>query len=80
MVLNNRASLTFTDDELKEIIDQYWDNFKVCCLAQNSESKDGSVPNLEMVLKIIFDFKSTEDWIKLLDELEEVRMRQTYQK
>lgn len=78
VVLNNKIVLRYDDAELKEIVDDYWANFRDCCLIDGdsgkseSDSKLENHASLETVLKLIFDFKSTEDWIQLLNEFDEV--------
>lgn len=72
VILNNKTHLKYSDDELKEIIDRFWTNFKECCADADNHG------NFESVLKIIFDFKSTEEWINLLNELDDVRIFYSY--
>lgn len=69
VILNNKAHLRYSDEELKQIIDQFWTNFKECCA-----DLDDNQANLETILKIIFDFKTTEEWINLLNDLDDVRI------
>lgn len=64
VAVNNKSTLQYTDDELKELIELYWNDFKRICADQSApQNSDG-------ILKIIFDFKSTEDWTDLLNKLE----------
>lgn len=63
VAVNNKAILQYADDELKQLIESYWDDFKRTCAESTPKGSDG-------VLKIIFDSKSTDEWIALLGELE----------
>lgn len=63
VAVSNKAILQYADDELKELIELYWNDFKRTCAESTPKASDG-------VLKTIFDFKSTDEWIALLSELE----------
>lgn len=63
VAVSNKATLQFADDELKELIELYWNDFKRMCGENTSKASEG-------VLKTIFDFKSTDEWVALLGELE----------
>lgn len=63
VAVSNKAILQYADEELKELIELYWNDFKRMCADSPSKASDG-------VLKTIFDFKTTDEWIALLGELE----------
>lgn len=63
VAVSNKATLQYADDELNELIEMYWTDFKRICIESTPKASDS-------VLKIIFDFKSTDEWIALLSELE----------
>lgn len=63
VAVNNRAALQYAEDELKQLIELYWNDFKRMCAESTPKASDG-------VLKTIFDFKSTEEWVALLSDLE----------
>lgn len=76
VVLNNKIVLRYEDAELTAIIDSYWTNFQDCCLGDDADDKnvgrDDASNSMDTVLKLIFDFKSTEDWIQLLNAFDDV--------
>lgn len=63
VAVSNKSTLKYADDELKELIELYWTDFKRMCAESTAKGSDG-------VLKTIFDFKTTDEWIALLSELE----------
>lgn len=63
VAVSNKTTLRYDDDELKQLVDLYWNDFKRMCIESTPKTSD-------TVLKIIFDFKSTDEWIALLSELE----------
>lgn len=67
--INHKRVLEMNEDDLKVLIDRYWENFKDCC---SKGLIDDSTKLTETILKIIIDFKSTEEWIELLKEIDEV--------
>lgn len=71
IAMNNKAALKYTDDELKELVELYWADFKQKCTADalGRNSRD-SAKSTDQVLKHIFDFKSSDEWVQLLLEIE----------
>lgn len=65
--VNNKLLLKFSDDELKSLIDKYWNDFKQSCTEITDETINKTK---DTILKIIFDYKSTDEWIELLNEVE----------
>lgn len=62
-------NLQLNDEELKEIINDFWLNFKHTC---NNNYDEATKKTLNMALKLIFDHKTTDEWIQLLTEVEQV--------
>lgn len=63
VAVSNKATLQYSADELKELIELYWADFKRMC-------GEGDVRTSEGILKTIFDSKSIDEWTALLCELE----------
>lgn len=72
MAVNHKRVLELTENDLKTLVDGFWEDFKDCC---NKGLIDDTTEKLtETILKIIIDFKSTEEWIELLKEIDEVSL------
>lgn len=67
--LENRAHLNLTEAEIKLLIDSYWQNFKEVCSTEHDETVNKTVYS---AIKLIFDHKSTDEWIELLNQTERV--------
>lgn len=67
--LENRAHLNLTEAEIKTLIDSYWQNFKETCAVEHDENTNKTVYG---AIKMIFDHKSTDEWIELLNQTEKV--------
>lgn len=63
VAVSNKDTLQYANGELKQLIELYWNNFKRMCIGSMPKASDN-------ILKIIFDFKSSDEWIALLSELE----------
>lgn len=71
IAMNNKAALKYTDGELKELVELYWADFKRKCTADAPEqSSRDSAKSTDLVLRHIFDFKSSDEWVQLLLEIE----------
>lgn len=79
MVLYNKTALNFNEEELKAITNQYWSEFKRGCSTIDDESDEEKrtkfTTNMATVLKLIFDYKDTPEFIQLLTEVEDVSER-----
>lgn len=76
IAISNRTALEYADDELKELIELYWNDFREKCKNEIDEknNRDQS-KSCELVLKNIFSVKSPDEWIQLLMEIErEIKM------
>lgn len=70
--LSNKVTLKYSSDELKELVDCFWTDFKRKC-PDRSECRE-NIKLTEIILKNIFDSKSVDDWTDLLVTIEkEVR-------
>lgn len=67
--LENKAYLNFSDDDIKEQINSYWIDFMESCSTEYDETVN---KNINTAIKLIFDHKSTEEWIELLTNVEKV--------
>lgn len=61
--------MNLSEAEIKAIIDSYWHNFKATCLHEHSDTVNKTVST---AIKMIFDYKSTDEWIELLSQMETV--------
>lgn len=68
IAINHKRVLEMADSDLKTLIDAYWEDFRDCC----NKGLIDDAKLTETILKIIIDFKTTEEWIELLKELDEV--------
>lgn len=68
-LFENKVCLQLTNDELKEINNSAWSNFKDVC---NKNHDDITKKILNTALKLILDHRTSDEWIELLTELEHV--------
>lgn len=66
--LENKERFELGDD-LRDLIVKYWNNFKSACADDHDEA---TIKTMNNALKLIFDYKSTEEWVQLLTEVEKV--------
>lgn len=69
IALENKVYLRLTNDEIKELVANYWLDFKVACGSLHDEIVNKT---LSSGLKLICDHKTIDEWIELLTEVEKV--------
>lgn len=67
--LENKTYFRLTDDEIKDLVAKYWHDFKAACSDSHNDAINKTMNN---VFKLIADYKSIDEWTKLLTEVEKV--------
>lgn len=70
IAISNRTALKYTEDELKELNQLYWNDFRQKCANENQQITRDQAKSIDVVLKDIFSIKTVDEWIKLLIEIE----------